>query len=108
MAEEQFNEQQERVEIKVVPDNSGESKRIYANFVAVNQSAYDFSLRFCDASPVHDIKKVMENNRIHLAPVVAEIAIPFEVVPGLIKALQNQLEKRGANVVEKDDDGEAE
>ena len=98
---EALKDQRERMEISVAPDDTATSRRIYSNFVAVNQSAHDFSLRFCDASPVHDIKKVIDNNGIHLAPVVAEIAIPWEIVPGLIKALQNQYDKRNT-VTEKD------
>lgn len=53
-------EPKETLEVSVVPDDAVISKRIYSNFVAVNQSAYDFSLRFCDASPIHDINKVVK------------------------------------------------
>lgn len=102
------NETNERVEISVVPDDTIVTKRIYANFVAVNQSAHDFSLRFCDAPPVHDIKKVMEKDGLHPAPVVAEIALPSAVIPALIKALQAQYDKRGEIVQEetKEEDSE--
>ena len=88
------NDTNETLEISLVPDGTIPSKRIYANFVAINQSAYDFSLRFCDASPIHDIEKTRQNNGVHPAPVVAEIALPFDVIPGLIKALQNQYNRR--------------
>lgn len=102
------NEATERFEISVVPDNTIVSKRIYANFVAVNQSAHDFSLRFCDAPPVHDIKKVMDNAGVHPAPVIAEIALPLAVIPALIKALQTQYNKRGEAVQEKSNEEDSE
>lgn len=83
----------ETLEVTLMPSDAIVSKRIYSNFVMVTHSPHDFSLRFCDASPIYDIDKVAANNSIHPAPVVAEIVIPFDVMPNLIKVMQTQYEK---------------
>ena len=93
----------ETLEVTVIPSDAIVSKRIYSNFVMVTQSPHDFSLRFCDAPPIYDIDKVV-NNGIHPAPIVAEIIIPFNVMPNLIKVLQTQYEKHLK--VSKGDDSE--
>ena len=85
------------VKINLVPSDELLPSRLYANYVQVGQSPYDFSLRFCDVTPISDLKKVIKNEGIHEIPVVAEIAIPFDVMPPLIKALQEQYKKYQAN-----------
>lgn len=78
-------------DIRIIPDSTLESKRIYANFAVVSKSPFDFSIQFCNVSPISDIQKVEKNGFIHSAPVVAEIALPKEMIPGLIEALTSQL-----------------
>jgi hypothetical protein len=78
-------------EIKIMPDSTLESKRIYANFAIVSKSPFDFSIQFCNVPPISDIHQVEKKGFVHYAPVVAEIAVPKEMIPGLIEALTTQL-----------------
>lgn len=81
------------VEIKLVPSDEIHPTREYSNYILVSHSPHDFSLKFCDATPVTDINKVKQNGGNHYIPVVREIAISPNVIPGLIKALQDQFKK---------------
>ena len=85
------------VEVNLIPSDEIVSNRVYANYVQVAQSPYDFSLRFCDATPISNIEKVIQGGGAYEIPVVAEIAIPFDVMPALIKVLQEQYKKYQAN-----------
>lgn len=66
--------------------------RMYSNYLEVSQTPYDFNLKFCDATPV-TIDSKAEDKITHDIPIVAEIAIPFLLMPRFIKALQAQYEK---------------
>ena len=79
-------------EIKLRPNNSLESKRIYSNFANVSKTPFDISIQFCNVSPVTDFESIVKNDYIYDVPIVAEIAIPKEMVQGLIDALKTQLE----------------
>lgn len=77
--------------VKLMPNENLDTNREYANYVAVSQTPYDFSLKFCDATPLHLTKEQIKNNNLeHQIPVVAEIAIPLKIVPGLISALKTE------------------
>ena len=79
------------VELKLKADDTLPAKRLYANYVEVAHSPYDFTLRFCDVGPIANVAELAAKGGEHRVPVVSEIAIPFQIVPGLIQALQNQL-----------------
>ena len=85
------------------PEDADRGKREYANFCAVAHTPFDMTLTFCDVRPLseRDIKNAEASQTVR-APLVARIAIPFGVVPGLIAALQEQLrtfqEAQAANV----------
>jgi hypothetical protein len=77
--------------VKLMPNEDLDINREYANYVEVSQTPYDFSLKFCDANPFHGNKEQIKNNNVeHPIPIVAEIAIPFQIVPDLINALKSQ------------------
>jgi len=78
------------VEITIQPTYNMPSSRVYSNFAEVSLSPSDFTLRFCDVTPITNMKKVEEAGGVHNVPVVAEIAVPFDFVPNLIKALSSQ------------------
>ena len=82
----------EKKEIEITVQSSFDlpATRIYSNHVEITQSPNDFTLKFCDATPIYNIDEVLQNEGIHKIPVVAEIAIPFALMPKLIKALQTQ------------------
>jgi hypothetical protein len=74
------------------PEDQARAHREYANFCAVAHTPFDLTLTFCDVRPLseRDIKSAEVTQTVR-APVVARIALPFGVVPGLVAALQEQL-----------------
>ena len=82
------------VGVKIVPDRETSPGRVYSNYMAMTQSPYDFTLRFCDAPPIweEELEESVKNMELKI-PVVAEIVIPFDMVPGIINALGSQYEK---------------
>ncbi len=84
-----------QINFTIVPDDPEEpaaARREYANFCAVSHTPFDLTLTFCDVRPLseRDVKSAEASQTVRV-PVVARIAIPFGVVPGLIAALQEQL-----------------
>jgi len=82
-----------KFEIKIQPSTDIPVYRLHSNHVEVTQSPYDFTLRFCDITPISNIKEVQKTKGIHKIPIVSEIAIPFSLVKPLIDALQIQYDK---------------
>ena len=86
------------IEVTLEPNETIPARRIYSNFIQVAQTPYDFSLKFCDAIPL-----LVSNNAkgkvTHPIPIVAEIAIPFNLMPGFINALQIQYNLYENNIV---------
>lgn len=82
------------LELKLKSDDSLPVRRRYSNYVEVAHSPYDFTLRFCDVGPVGNVADLAAKGGEHRVPVVAEIAIPFQIVPGLIQALQRQFDQQ--------------
>ena len=74
------------------PKDGDRARREYANFCAVAHTPFDLTLTFCDVRPLseQDVQQAEQSQTVR-APVVARIALPFGVVPGLIAALQEQL-----------------
>ena len=84
-----------QINFTIVPDEpagSPQGTRAYANFCAVAHTPFDLTLTFCDVQPLseNDLKSA-EQTQIVKAPIVARLALPFGVVPGLIAALQEQM-----------------
>jgi Protein of unknown function (DUF3467) len=83
------------INFTIVPDESerpGSTSRVYANFCAVAHTPFDLTLTFCDVQPLSERDlQAAEATQVVRAPVVARLALPFGVVPGLIAALQEQL-----------------
>ena len=69
------------------PEDPARARREYANFCAVAHTPFDMTLTFCDVRPLSesDIRSAEASQTVK-APVVARIAVPFAVVPGLIAA----------------------
>jgi hypothetical protein len=74
------------------PEDPARARREYANFCAVAHTPFDLTLTFCDVRPLseRDIKSAEASQTVR-APVVARVALPFGVVPGLVAALQEQM-----------------
>jgi hypothetical protein len=83
-----------QINFTIVPDESSDAgvRRDYANFCAVAHTPFDMTLTFCDVRPLseRDIRSAEDSQTVK-APIVARIAVPFGVVPGLIAALQEQM-----------------
>ena len=81
-----------QINFTIVPDESSESPRTYANFCAVNHTPFDFTLTFCEMAPLSE-KDIRAAEAEHLvrAPVKARVVLSVQVVPNLIAALQEQL-----------------
>jgi hypothetical protein len=84
-----------QINFTIVPDDPTEperARREYANFCAVAHTPFDLTLTFCDVRPLseRDIQAAEATQTVRV-PVVARVALPFGVVPGLIAALQEQL-----------------
>ncbi len=82
--------------VQIIPDHSIESHRIYSNYVQVSMSPIDCTLTFCDViGPQNEEDALkMQKTGVLPAPVKAVIAIPTQVVDGLIQALQAQRDKQ--------------
>ena len=84
-----------QINFTIVPDEpaaSGHATRAYANFCAVAHTPFDLTMTFCDVQPLSESDlKTAEVSQTVKAPVVARVALPFAVVPGLIAALQEQM-----------------
>ena len=84
-----------QINFTIVPDEPGDGPRparIYANFCAVAHTPFDLTLTFCDVQPLseRDVRAAEASQTVRV-PVVARLAGPFGVVPGLIAALQEQM-----------------
>ena len=81
-----------QINFTIVPDETGDTTRTYANFCAISHTPFDFTLTFCEVLPPSD-KEVREaaTDRVLRAPVRARIVVPIQFVPNLISALQEHL-----------------
>jgi Protein of unknown function (DUF3467) len=81
-----------QINFTILPDDTGESSRTYANFCAISHTPFDFTLSFCEVQPLsqRDIEAA-EQNHVVKAPVRAKIVLPLQVVPNLIAALQEHM-----------------
>ena len=85
-------DERKQINFTIVPDDSGEVPRIYANFCAISHTPFDFTLSFCEVLPLseRDISAA-ESSHVVKAPVRAKVAVPLQVVPNLIAALQEHM-----------------
>ena len=84
--------ERKQINFTIIPDDSGDQPRVYANFYAISHTPFDFTLAFCEVLPLseRDIKNA-EAEHIVRAPVRAKIVVPLQVVPNLIAALQEHM-----------------
>ena len=88
--------ERKQINFTVVPDESDEAPRTYANFCAISHTPFDFTLTFCEVLPPSE-KEVREAETQHelRAPVRARIVVPMPFVSNLITALQEHLRSFG-------------
>ena len=84
--------ERKQINFTIVPDDSKDQPRIYANFCAISHTPFDFTLSFCEVLPLSegDIKNAEAEHTVR-APVRAKIVVPLQVVPNLIAALQEHM-----------------
>ncbi len=77
------------VNFTIVPADDTATPRVYANFCAIQNSPFDFTLTFCEMLPLaeRDIEQAQETHAVK-APVRARMVVPVKMIPGLIAALQ--------------------
>jgi len=82
--------------VQIVADHSLSSPRIYANYVQVSASPIDCTLTFCDVIGPQSEEEALRMQKTGTlpAPVKAVIAIPNQIIDGLIQALQAQRDKQ--------------
>ena len=81
-----------QINFTIIPEDSADQPRVYANFCAISHTPFDFTLAFCEVLPLSekDIKNA-EAEHIVRAPVRSKIVVPLQVVPNLIAALQEHM-----------------
>jgi hypothetical protein len=82
--------------VQIIADHTINSPRIYSNYVQVSVSPIDCTLTFCDViGPQSEEEALkMQKTGVLPAPVKAVIAIPTQIIDGLIQALQAQRDKQ--------------
>jgi len=88
--------QREERPVQIIADPTLNSPRIYSNYVQVNASPIDCTLTFCEViGPQNEetARRVHETGLLP-TPVKAVIAIPVQIMDGLIQALIAQRDKQ--------------
>jgi hypothetical protein len=81
-----------QINFSIVPDDSSDVPRVYANFCAVANTPFDFTLTFCEVQPLSE-RDVREAEQQHVvkAPVKTRVVVPVSFIPTLVAALQEHL-----------------
>jgi Protein of unknown function (DUF3467) len=81
-----------QINFTIVPDENTTAPRVYANFCSVAHTPFDFTLTFCEVTPLSE-KEIREAEAEHTvrAPIRSRIVMPVQFVPTLIAALQENL-----------------
>jgi hypothetical protein len=84
--------ERKQINFTIVPDETGSRERIYSNFCAVSHTPFDFTLTFCEVVPPteQDLRQANAEQVLH-APVRARIAIPVQMMPNLVAAMQEHM-----------------
>ena len=84
--------ERKQINFTIVPEDSADLPRTYANFCAISHTPFDFTLTFCEVLPLSEKEiKAAEAEHTIRAPVRAKIVVPLQFVPNLITALQEHM-----------------
>ncbi len=84
--------ERKQINFTIVPDESSDAPRTYANFCSVSHTPFDFTLTFCEVLPPSEKEvREAETQRVLRAPVRTRVVVPIQFVPTLITALQEHL-----------------
>jgi hypothetical protein len=84
--------ERKQVNLTIVPDDSSQAPRTYANFCAIAHTPFDFTLTFCEVMPIseRDVRDAGPEQVIK-APARARLVVPVQFIPNLITALQEHM-----------------
>ena len=84
--------ERKQINFTIVPDEQPGDARIYANFCSIAHTPFDFTLTFCEVLPPteQDLRQA-QTDQVLRAPVRARVAIPVQLMPNLIAALQDHM-----------------
>ena len=87
-----MSNERKHINFTIVPDETGARERVYTNFCAVSHTPFDFTLTFCEVLPPteQDLRQA-QTDQVLRAPVRARVAIPVQLMPNLIAALQDHM-----------------
>jgi hypothetical protein len=84
--------ERKQINFTIVPDDSADVPRTYANFCAISHTPFDFTLAFCEVLPLSEKDiQAAEAQHVVRAPVRVKVVVPLQVVPNLIAALQEHM-----------------
>lgn len=86
-------DEDKEIQIELIPSLEPKLGRVYANYVQVSHSPYDFTIRFCEAPSVADIVRLKGNRKKVEVPNIVELIIPPDLMPQIIEALKINYEK---------------
>lgn len=85
-----------QINFTIMPAEAPEISRVYANFCAVANTPFDFTLTFCEVQPLSEQDvRAAERDHVVVAPVKARIVVPVAFIPTLVAALQEHLRAFG-------------
>ncbi len=84
--------EQKQINFTIVADEKTGPPRVYANFCAIAHTPFDFTLTFCEVTPLseEDIAHAQSEHVVR-APVKVRIVAPVPFIPQLIAALQEHM-----------------
>ena len=81
-----------QVNFTIVPEESTDSPRTYANFCSIAHTPFDFTLTFCEVMPLSEKEiRDAQDNAVVRAPVRTRVVVPVQFVPTLVQALQEHM-----------------
>ena len=85
-------EETHQINFTIIPADTPDQSRTYANFCAVTHTPFDFTLTFCEVQPLseQDVHHAQKDHVVK-APVRARVVVPVQILPSLVAALQDQL-----------------
>ena len=84
--------EQKQINFTIVADEKTGPPRVYANFCAIAHTPFDFTLTFCEVTPLseEDIAHAQTEHVVR-APVKVRVVAPVQFIPQLIAALQEHM-----------------
>jgi Protein of unknown function (DUF3467) len=88
--------EQKQINFTIVADEKTGPPRVYANFCAIAHTPFDFTLTFCEVTPLseEDIGHAQTDHVVR-APVKVRVVAPVPFIPQLIAALQEHMRVYG-------------